>query len=80
MLRTVSRVVAICDDCGTTASDEDATILTFADEADAFRAITSDAGPDGDGPWALLPTVGLVCEVCSAKTAHGGRAEAGEQL
>lgn len=68
MLRTISCVLVICDHCGTTASDEDATILTFADEAEAFRAVTRGDGPDGDGPWTVRPEVGLVCPVCSFRS------------
>ncbi|GAA4828555.1 hypothetical protein [Saccharopolyspora rosea] len=71
MLRTVSRVVAICDDCGTTASDEDATVLAFADEADAFWVVTSEYGPDGYGAWSLLPGGGLVCHACYARSLCG---------
>ncbi|MEU6263893.1 hypothetical protein [Saccharopolyspora shandongensis] len=67
MLRTVSRAVAICDDCGTTASDEEANILVLFDAADAFKTVTKVGGPDGLGPWAVLPAVGLVCHDCHTK-------------
>jgi hypothetical protein len=71
MLRNVSRAVAVCDDCGTTASDIDGSILVFFDAGDAFKAVTAEGGPDGIGSWGLLATVGLLCPAChTVRTTH----------
>lgn len=67
MLRNVIRAGAICDDCGTTATDDEGTILVFFDAAVGFAAVTADNGPDGLGPWALVPPLDLLCRDCHAR-------------
>jgi hypothetical protein len=64
MLRTISRVVAICNHCRTTASDRDARILEFPDEHTALAVVTSGTGPDGHGKWKVDPADGLLCPPC----------------
>ncbi len=66
MLLNVSRAVAVCDDCRTTASDDYGDICLYFDEAEAFRQVTT-TGPDEQGPWDLLPPLDLVCPVCTAR-------------
>ncbi|KAA5836065.1 hypothetical protein F1721_06920 [Saccharopolyspora hirsuta] len=64
MLRKHPYAVAVCDSCGTTASDAAGVIVHFFDEGDALEAVTSEGGPDGAGAWEVLPTLELYCSAC----------------
>lgn len=66
MLLNVSRTVAVCDDCRTTASDEHGDFYLFSDAAHALRRVTEES-PDEQGPWSLEFPADLVCAVCVAR-------------
>lgn len=70
MLRNTSRVLVVCDDCRTTASDDYGEIHLYFDEAAAFRQVTT-VGPDVQGPWDVLPPLDLLCPVCAARRRTG---------
>ncbi len=67
-LRTVTCVVACCDECGDGWQDEEFGAPHFASEEQARRILTGEMG------WEATPAGGLRCRPCAAERAcaeHG---------
>lgn len=70
MLRNTTRVMVVCDDCRTTASDDEGDFQLYFDEVEAFRHVTT-VGPDSQGPWDVVPPMDLLCPVCVSRRLTG---------